>query len=90
MSDTVSVTLSATIWTDVSLVAVNGFVSNESNMVVIVKEKTVLPDPGDLFGHTLYSGANGFYNWAGITGKIYARTLPINDGKTVNVAVTRS
>ena len=76
MSDTVSVTLSNSAWTDISQAAVNGLLTNESNYPIIVQESSGLPDPSDVSGHTVFPGPQGFYNFAGITDDFYARATP--------------
>ncbi len=76
MSDSVEITLSNSAWTDISQTAANGLITNESNHPILIQESSVLPDPSDVTGTTVFPGPDGFYNWAGITNEIYARAVP--------------
>ncbi len=76
MANSVTVTLSSTIWTDISSLAANGIITNESNYPIIVKEALNIPAANDVSGHTVFAGPDGFYNWAGVTQTIWARAVP--------------
>lgn len=87
MSNSVSITLSNSIWTDISSLAANGLVSNESNYSILIKEAASIPDPSDVDGHTVFAGPDGLYNWAGVSQIIWARATP-NAPAPINVSVT--
>lgn len=89
MSDSVTVTLSNSAWTDISALSANGLISNESNFSIVVKEAASIPDPSDISGHTIFAGPQGFYNWAGITELIWARAMP-DAPAPIKVEVTRA
>lgn len=74
MADSITIALDKNIWTDISSAAANGLITNESQYMQLVKEAAVLPNAGDLTGHSNPSGKS--YNWAGVSGNIYARALP--------------
>lgn len=89
MANSVTVTLSSTVWTDISSLAANGLVSNESNYSILVKEAATIPNAADITGHTIFAGPQGFYNWAGVSQTIWARTTP-GTPAPVKAEVTRA
>ncbi len=89
MADSVTVTLLNDEWTDVSAAAVNGLITNQSKYKQLVKEAVAKPADGDLTGHTLKSGPDGFYNWAGIPSTLWARALPNQLSGSTDAEVTR-
>jgi len=89
MADSITITLSTTVWTDMSALAANGLLSNESNYTIVVKEAATIPDPSDITGHSVFAGPQGFYNWAGVTQIIWARALP-GEPDPIKVEVTRA
>ena len=89
MANSVTITLSNSLWTDISAAAVNGLISNESNYPILVKEALSIPNASDVTGHTVFAGPDGFFNWAGISQTIWARATP-GTPAPVNAEVTRA
>jgi len=89
MANSVTITLSDSVWTDISSIAANGLVSNESNYPILVKEAATIPGAADITGHTIFAGPQGFYNWAGVSQTIWARAMP-DTPAPVKAEVTRA
>ncbi len=68
-----TVSLSKTVWTEISTLA-NGLVTNESQYMQVIQQAASLPSAGDISGHSMPSGKS--FNWAGIGENMYARALP--------------
>jgi len=88
MSDSVTVALSNSAWTDISGGDANGLVTNSTVYKQLVKEAGSQPSAGDLTGHTMKPGPDGFFNWAAVSQIIWARALPSQVNGIMDCEVT--
>lgn len=88
MSDTVEITLSNTIWTDISAGQAYGFFTNHSDRYILYREAVTIPGASVVTGHRLNPGDNK--QWAFVNGQsVWARYVPTLTGVPVTVLVTR-